>query len=307
MNKPDYVLIVEDSPTQSAQMQFLLEEAEYRTEIAINGQLGLDQVRQELPMLVVTDLHMPETNGLELVELLKLEFPTLPVLLTTAQGSEEIAIEALRKGAASYVPKRNIEEMLVPTVEQLMGLAEASRKAELLSDHLTSVDIEMTLPNDDSLLPQIIARLQRPVEELKICTEATTFTIATALDEALRNAMIHGNLEVSSDLREIDGGKPYSDLIRQRRTESPYCDRRVYISLKTTREEAIFVIRDEGPGFDPSLIPDPTDPDNFEKVSGRGLMLIQAFMDEVRHGANGSEITMIKRPSSPDDDDDDET
>jgi hypothetical protein len=116
--------------------------------------------------------------------------------------------------------------------------------------------------------------------------------------------MIHGNLEVSSDLREIDGGKPYSDLIRQRRTESPYCDRRVYISLKTTREEAIFVIRDEGPGFDPSLIPDPTDPDNFEKVSGRGLMLIQAFMDEVRHGANGSEITMIKRPSSPDDDDD---
>jgi CheY-like chemotaxis protein/anti-sigma regulatory factor (Ser/Thr protein kinase) len=306
MNKRDYVLIVEDSPTQLAQMQFLLEEADYQTETAVNGQIGLDRIRQELPMLVVTDLHMPEMNGLELVEMLKMEFPTLPVLLTTAKGSEEIAMEALRKGAASYVPKRNLEEMLLSTVEQLMGLAEASRKAELLADHLTCVDIEMALPNDDSLLPQIIARLQRPVEELKICSEATTFTIATALDEALRNAMIHGNLEVSSDLREIDGGKPYAALIRQRRTESPYCDRRVHISLKTTREEAVFVIRDEGPGFDPTLIPDPTDPDNFEKVSGRGLMLIQAFMDEVRHSENGSEITMIKRPSVPDDDDDDE-
>jgi len=211
-------------------------------------------------------------------------------------------MEALQKGAASYVPKRSLEEMLVSTVERLMGLAEASRKAELLADHLTSVDITMALPNNDSLLPQIIARLQRPVEELKICSEATVFTIATALDEALRNAMIHGNLEVSSDLREIDGGKPYAELIRKRRTESPYCDRRVHISLKTTREEAVFVIRDEGPGFDPSLIPDPTDPENFERVSGRGLMLIQAFMDEVRHGANGSEITMIKRLASPDDD-----
>jgi len=288
-------------------MQFLLEEADFQTECAANGQLGLDQVRKELPMLVVTDLHMPEMNGLELVEMLKMEFPTLPVLLTTAEGSEEIAIEALKKGAASYVPKRNLEEMLISTVEQLMSLAEASRKEQLLADHLTQVDIKMELPNDDSLLPQIIARLQRPVEELKICSEATSFTIATALDEALRNAMIHGNLEVSSDLREIDGGKPYADLIRQRRHESPYQERRVHISLKTTREEAIIVIRDEGPGFDPSLIPDPTDPENFDKVSGRGLMLIQAFMDEVRHSANGSEITMIKRPASDDDDDDDDS
>ncbi|HJN13584.1 MAG TPA: response regulator [Pirellulaceae bacterium] len=303
MDKRDYVLIVEDSPTQLAQMQLLLEEAQFRTEIAVNGQLGLDKVRQELPMMVVTDLHMPEMNGLELVEMLKMEFPSLPVLLTTAQGSEEIAIEALRKGAASYVPKRNLEEMLLSTVEQLMTLAEASRKAELLADHLTGVDITMELPNDDSLLPQIIARLQRPVEELKICSEATSFTIATALDEALRNAMIHGNLEVSSDLREIDSGRPYADLIRQRRDESPYRERCVHISLRASREEAIFVIRDEGPGFDPLLIPDPTDPENFDKVSGRGLMLIQAFMDEVNHSANGSEITLIKRPASPDDDD----
>ncbi|MDP6720379.1 MAG: response regulator, partial [Pirellulaceae bacterium] len=266
MDKRDYVLIVEDSPTQLAQMQLLLEEAHFRTETAVNGQLGLDKVRQELPMMVVTDLHMPEMNGLELVEMLKMEFPSLPVLLTTAQGSEEIAIEALQKGAASYVPKRNLEEMLLSTVEQLMTLAEASRKAELLADHLTGVDITMELPNDDSLLPQIIARLQRPVEELKICSEATSFTIATALDEALRNAMIHGNLEVSSDLREIDNGRPYADLIRQRRDESPYRERRVHISLRASREEAIFVIRDEGPGFDPLLIPDPTDPENFDKV-----------------------------------------
>ena len=72
-----------------------------------------------------------------------------------------------------------------------------------------------------------------------------------------------------------------------------------------------------GNGSEPWKLPDPTaldpieithatDPENFEKVSGRGLMLIQAFMDEVSHSANGSEITMIKRPASDDDDDDDD-
>ena len=56
-----------------------------------------------------------------------------------------------------------------------------------------------------------------------------------------------------------------------------------------------YAIRDEGPGFDPSTLPDPTDPANLERVSGRGLLLIHAFMDEVRHNPTGNEITMVKR------------
>ena len=64
---------------------------------------------------------------------------------------------------------------------------------------------------------------------------------------------------------------------------------------KTTRDEVTVIIRDEGPGFDPNSIPDPTDPANLENVSGRGLLLINAFMDEVTHNEVGNQITMIKR------------
>ncbi len=56
----------------------------------------------------------------------------------------------------------------------------------------------------------------------------------------------------------------------------------------------MFVVRDEGQGFDPALLPDPTDPVNLERVSGRGLLLIQTFMDRVEHNARGNEITMVK-------------
>jgi anti-sigma regulatory factor (Ser/Thr protein kinase) len=58
---------------------------------------------------------------------------------------------------------------------------------------------------------------------------------------------------------------------------------------------AVFVIRDEGPGFDVATVPDPTDPENFTKPSGRGLLLIRTFMDEVKHNAAGNEITLVRR------------
>ncbi len=59
--------------------------------------------------------------------------------------------------------------------------------------------------------------------------------------------------------------------------------------------EVRYVIRDEGPGFNPAALPDPTDPTQLEKATGRGLYLIRTFMDEVQHNATGTEITMVKR------------
>ena len=55
------------------------------------------------------------------------------------------------------------------------------------------------------------------------------------------------------------------------------------------------MVRDDGRGFDPSKLPDPTDPANLQKCCGRGLFLIRTFMDEVRFNDTGNEITMIKR------------
>ena len=59
------------------------------------------------------------------------------------------------------------------------------------------------------------------------------------------------------------------------------------------------MIRDEGPGFDPHTLPDPTDAENLLKPSGRGVMLIRTFMDMVGFNESGNEITMIKRQSQP--------
>ena len=128
---------------------------------------------------------------------------------------------------------------------------------------------------------------------MKLCDQSGLILVGVALHEAMTNAIYHGNLELGSDLREQDE-KAYYDLAAARQRQEPYQSRRVYVTGEVSRLEAVFIVRDEGPGFDPSLLPDPTDPANLEKVCGRGLFLIRTFMDAVEHNEAGNQITMVK-------------
>ena len=118
--------------------------------------------------------------------------------------------------------------------------------------------------------------------------------IGVALREAVVNAIYHGNLELTSQLRE-DDESAFDRLAEQRLAEGVFAGRRVHVTARETRNDVTYVIRDEGRGFDPTTLPDPTDPANLERSTGRGLLLIRTFMDEVHHNAVGNEITLVKR------------
>ncbi len=106
--------------------------------------------------------------------------------------------------------------------------------------------------------------------------------------------MFHGNLEISSEVREGDS-QVYEELLAYRTTHEPWASRKLYVSLHIDEKKGTFIIRDQGPGFNPNELPDPTDPANLDKVSGRGLLLIRTFMDEVHFNETGNGVTMIKR------------
>jgi CheY-like chemotaxis protein/anti-sigma regulatory factor (Ser/Thr protein kinase) len=309
MTNPQTVLVVDDSPTQLMQIRMVLEAGGYRTTSASNGLEALDAIVGEMPDIVVTDLQMPELNGLELVAEIKVRYPALPVILTTGVGSEEIAAEALHLGATSYVPKRELGEFLCETVRQVLDVVHPENAPGEATGAIVRSDVHFEIGNSESLVPGIIARMEQTLLELRFCDEMEWMQIAMALDEAIVNAIFHGNLEVSTDLRQLDDGKPFVELVELRKTRSPFRERRVHISLTATRDRATFVIRDQGRGFDVSDLPDPTDPANLERAGGRGLLLIHSFMDEVRHNPIGNEITMVKYkadPMAPRDDEDEE-
>ncbi len=97
----------------------------------------------------------------------------------------------------------------------------------------------------------------------------TTFAIKLALEEAMTNAVRHGN------------------------ANDP--DKSIRVRFAVSNECAVIIVRDDGPGFDPDTVPDPTAPDRLSQPSGRGIMLMGAYMDEVKYRDNGREVYMLKK------------
>ncbi|HTQ39625.1 MAG TPA: response regulator [Pirellulales bacterium] len=294
------VLVVDDSPVDRRLAGSILEKcAGLKVDFATNGAEALEKIERAPPDAVLSDLQMPEMDGLELVGAVRSRFPLIPVILMTAHGSEDIAVQALARGASSYVPKSKLAQELPEVLESVLAVSKADRHNERLGECLCRTANEFVLENDTGLVYPLVDHCQRLVTRMKLCDETGRIRIGIALEEALLNALYHGNLELSADeLREARSGllnNGNGNLIEQRRRQSPYRDRRIHFQLSVSPREASFVIRDEGPGFNPSDVPDPTDPANLERESGRGLLLMRTFMDDVQYSANGNQVTLIKR------------
>ena len=112
---------------------------------------------------------------------------------------------------------------------------------------------------------------QQMLDALVACgyDETEVFAVKLSLEEALVNAVRHGN-----------GNDP---------------SKTISASWKVTETKATFSVEDEGPGFNPDAVPDPTLDENLERPCGRGVMLMRAYMDEVTFNKKGNRVCMTKR------------
>lgn len=99
------VLVIEDDDVTRNELAELLTKEEYEVVVAADGNKGREFFETESPDIVITDLRMPGPNGLELIQIIHQERPFLPVILVTAYGETEIAIQAVRLGAFDYIKK----------------------------------------------------------------------------------------------------------------------------------------------------------------------------------------------------------
>ena len=288
------ILIVDDSSVDRSFVGGVLaEEAGWTITYAVDGLAALQMLEQAVPDIIVTDLLMPELDGLQLLSAVRKRFPLLPVILMTSHGSEAIALEALRRGAAGFVPKEVIPRDLCETIRRLLAISSRQRSLVGLMDRVTKQQSTFRLENDPLLFAPLIQHLQDGAAQFGLWGDAERNRISVALEEALANALYHGNLQVASELRERNP-QAYCRAIDSRRGQSPYRERRIEVHADFSFDRAVFVVRDEGPGFDPTTLPDPTDPANLTKLGGRGILLMRAFMDEVNYNATGNSVELVK-------------
>jgi len=124
-------------------------------------------------------------------------------------------------------------------------------------------------------IPSTLADAKKPevhiLAEVERCgyDEDASFAIKLALEEAMTNAVRHGNCGDAT--------------------------KRIIVRYAVTPEMCVICVRDEGPGFRPKDIPDPTAPDRLSLPSGRGIMLMKAYMNDVEYRCDGREVRMVKR------------
>ena len=236
---------------------------------------------------------MPDMEGLELIQEVRIRYPHIPVILMTAFGSEEVAMRALRAGAANYIPKKYLARDLAATLRHVLAISGMGRERYRILGSMVRRVSTFVLENDPELIMPLLKLLQEEIDGMGVCDATGQMQVGVALQEALCNALFHGNLEVSSELRQDDSGR-FEELAEERRRLSPYRSRRIEVQVYLDRDGVRFVITDDGPGFDTSLFERPVGPEDLGRIGGRGLLLIRTFMDKVSFNRAGNQISMEK-------------
>jgi serine/threonine-protein kinase RsbW len=131
------------------------------------------------------------------------------------------------------------------------------------------INISVRVPTDLDVVEEAVDLVARHCLASGVPPKAARFVVRVVLCEALANAIVYGN--------QLDPAK------------------RVDVRVEVGEEAVELHVSDEGDGFDPSGIPDPTEPDRIELNQGRGLFLIRQLVDEVHFNDRGNAICMIMR------------
>ncbi len=244
--------------------------ADFGHEVVATGDRDEALAREDLEDfdLVISDLTDDAESGVQIVSEIKRKCLLVPVVVSSDETQHQNVIKAFKMGAANYVRRPYDRDELRDIVERTL-----SYKLRFVEDvkvlPFVRERIEFELPSDINLMNGVLHYLHERVVQLGIINPERS-NLFIALDEAFANAVKHGN---KGDV---------SKLVR--------------ITADLSAKEARFTIEDEGEGFRVTDIPDPRDPANLFKASGRGVLLIYNIMDEVMYNDRGNRLTMIKRP-----------
>ncbi len=238
-------------------------------DVVSTGDRSAVLVRDDLDSfdLIISDLTDDTESGVAILSELKRQQLLVPVVVTSEESHQPGIVKAFRMGAANYLRRPYDAEELRNIVEKTL-----SYKLRFVEDlkvlpHVRE-QVQFELPSDLSLMNGVLHYLIGRVAQLGIIQPERS-NLFIALDEAFVNAVIHGNRNDRNKL--------------------------VRITAELTTREARFTIEDEGEGFDRASVPDPLDPSNLFKTSGRGVLLIHNIMDEVQYNERGNRLTMVKR------------
>src|SRR5271169_2874381 len=146
-------LIIDDDKTFRDATCFLIEESGHYAEGVESGALGLNWLKEDKWDAVLLDVNLGQENGLDVLTEIQKQFPQLPVVMFTAQGSVKTAVEAMRRGAADFLEKPFHREQFMTVLARLQRLNQMSRRIERLEQEVTEIKTQGFEPIFDFTTP----------------------------------------------------------------------------------------------------------------------------------------------------------
>lgn len=292
------ILIVDDEQMIRELLVDILSAAgNYRLLTAANGEEALTVFTNQEVDLVLTDLRMPGVTGLELLAELRRIKEDVPVIILTGYGRREDVVEALRLGASNFLMKPQEIKLVHSVASKVLRVRLKERLEQQIYDYFEAESQAYKIPNILKFTFPLIDLITDKLIRIGICDNHDLTNIRLALDEALINAIIHGNLEIPSTMKgtSLSEITKFNQLVKERSLTEPYLSRNVHVEMELSQDQVKYVIIDEGNGFDWSQMPRTFEDHEILANHGRGLLLIQAFMDKVTFNDKGNSITLVKK------------
>ena len=179
-------LVIDDDKTFRDATCFLIEEAGHYAEGAESGRWGLETLKEDKFDAVLLDVNLGAENGLDVLVEIQKQFPQIPIVMFTAQGSVKIAVEAMRRGAVDFLEKPFQREQFLTVLARLQRLSQLGRKIERLEQEVAETRAQTIEPIFDFTTPvlrqvmDVLLRAAKTPASILITGESGTGKSVTA-------------------------------------------------------------------------------------------------------------------------------
>ena len=150
------ILLIDDDDSLRRVTEYNLSSAGFSVRTAASGREGLSQFKQNQPDLVVTDVKLGDLNGLDLLAQIKATAPEIPVIVITAFGSIEMAVEAMRQGAFTFLTKPFDRETLRLSCRKAIELRELSARNQQLTEEIDRLTGTTSMITASSIMTELL-------------------------------------------------------------------------------------------------------------------------------------------------------
>ena len=258
------ILVVDDNKNVLEGLNLLLGE-KYDTFLAFDGESALDIVRKKDVDLVITDLVMPGMSGIELLEKIKHLKPEVTVVILTGHGTIDLAVEAIRKGAADFIEKPFQVDKILIDVENLLKMRKLEEKNRVFRRKLMLEEsaIQMVCENDD------VRKMLKRIKALQQNDANVLITGEAGVGKELMAKVIHKH----SDRREYPFVKVNCSIVN----ESNFVDMLCGSQTTDTAKPGLFALAEGGTLFF----------DHVEKLDAASQLQLVEIMRSAQYPVGG--------------------